>query len=100
MAASKKARTRAKTAARKTAARKTAARKTATRRGAEITFPAKTTLPPGKIEVFDLKKGRRGLTVDELCEILRKVAKSKVGYIVRNSPFKRPRASEASLPSR
>jgi hypothetical protein len=62
MAASKKARTRAKTAAR--------------------------------------KKGRRGLTVDELCEILRKVAKSKVGYIVRNSPFKRPRASEASLPSR
>ena len=95
MAARKKARTRAKTAARKTAARKTAAR-----RGAEITFPAKTTLPPDKIEVFDLKKGRRGLTVDELCEILRKVAKSKVGYIVYNSPFKRPRASEASLPSR
>lgn len=87
------------------AAKKKVARKPSSKRGAisskrgEICFPAEQSLSPTQIKVFNLKKGRKELTVDELCEILKEASRSKVGYVVLNAPFKLSQASQLLLPS-
>jgi hypothetical protein len=81
-------------AATKKAAKKKVAKKSPPKTGV-ISFQAAKGLSPKQIKVFNLKKGRKDLTVDELVEILKEASRSKVGYVVLNAPFKLSQASKS-----
>lgn len=89
----------AKRVARKKASKKKVAKRPSSKMG-EICFPAEQSLSPKQIRVFDLKKGGKDLTLDELRRILKKTSRSKVGYVVFNSPFKLKSSASSVLPSR
>lgn len=82
----------------KTASKATAKKGPAKKAGAktgEICFRVGRNINPEKIQVFDLKKGGKDLTLEDLLKILKKASQSDVGFVVLNAPFKLHRTPES-----